>query len=379
MRLVHLANFHSTNIGNGALIHGTEKVMAEDVDPSVQWTRAAWDDYTFGLKTFDEEFVRLVNAHDGLIIGGAVAINGRAYLTHTGMRVDLPLPLWEKIEKPVIVHGISYRHWKGQPFHHLDKLKSWVEMCLGNPRILLGVRNDGTREWLSEMLHLGDKADRLALVPDPALFVTPATDITYPELATDRPNVLLSFNDEDSEFRYANAEQRQRVIRGLAETAERLSKDFNARIVLVPHYFDDYRMLTDFVAACPPRFAHQSLVSTGLLKVDQAAYFYGRYAQADLALSMRVHSMSPSIGLSTPMVPVVTQDRMTEFLQEAGLADLEVNAFAEDFPKRLYTAASQALQNPAPLKERLRKAVAAQRSAMQTFNRQALSLLRTPH
>ena len=93
MNLIHLANTNSTNVGNGALIWGLERVFAEDL-PQARLTRAAWDDYTFEKLAFDRAFVEMVNRSDGLIVNGAVAINGRAYLRNAGFRLDLPLALW---------------------------------------------------------------------------------------------------------------------------------------------------------------------------------------------------------------------------------------------------------------------------------------------
>ncbi|HEB94203.1 MAG TPA: hypothetical protein ENI94_12220, partial [Gammaproteobacteria bacterium] len=123
MKLVHLANFNSTNVGNGALIHGLEKTMEEDFSISIDWKREPWDDYTFGLRDFDQDFVDKINQSDGLIVGGAVTFNGRDYNDRTGTRFELPFQYWNKIKKPVVFYGLSYRCWKGQEYHHLDKLK----------------------------------------------------------------------------------------------------------------------------------------------------------------------------------------------------------------------------------------------------------------
>lgn len=376
LRLVHLANFHSTNIGNGALISGTERVLEEDFGVPITWHREAWDDYTFGLKSFDAAFVRRINEHDGLVIGGAVAINGRAYLSHTGTRVDLPLELWSELAKPVIFHGISYRHWAGQPFYHADRLQALVQLVTQHPRMVLGLRNDGTRGWLERLLGTRLPEERVGTVPDPAQFVRPSGATDFPELCAGRRNVLISFNDEDAEFRYGTAERRTRVIQGLAETVQQLASEWPARFILAPHYFDDFRMLAEFVAACRPQFAHQQLVTTGLVKVDAAPWFYARYARADLALSMRVHSMSPAIGLGVPVVPVVTQDRMWDYLDDAGLRDLAVDALADDFPARLHGLATAALREPGRLRGRLQSAATAQREQMRVFNHRLRGLFR---
>ena len=100
LKLLHLANSHSTNLGNGALILGTERVLGEDLGEDlgrpVAWTREPWDDYTFDLRTFDRAFVDRVNREtDGLIVGGAVAPPLMGYLAdqYHSMAICFILPL----------------------------------------------------------------------------------------------------------------------------------------------------------------------------------------------------------------------------------------------------------------------------------------------
>ncbi len=371
LKLLHLANCNSTNIGNGALISGTERCIQEDFSAPVEWHRAAWDDYTFGMKPFDSSFVDLINQHDGLIINGAVALNGRDYLNQTGSRVDLPLELWSQIKKPVIFHGISYRHWPGQPYHHLDKLQSLFEYVRNHPKMLLGVRNDGTDRWLSSFAGVRHQP---LIVPDPAMFVEVEEGSRYPEFGSGMANILISFNDEDSLRRYSSPEQRRQVVQALADAVQILSQDPRLHFVLVPHYFDDLSMMRDFIDICAPRFAHQRITSTGLLKIDSTAYFYGRYKQAALAISMRVHSMSPSIGLGVPVIPLVTQDRMWAFLDDSGLRNIALDAFMPGLDQELAKRAQAILSDPSPLLATLSQATAKLRGRMRDFNRHAETL-----
>ena len=406
LKLLHLANSHSTNIGNGALILGTERVlgedMGEDLGRPVAWTREPWDDYTFDLRTFDRAFVDRVNREtDGLIVGGAVAINGRHYLRNAGMRFDLPLELWPELRRPVVFYGLSHRHWRHQPFHHLDKLRRAIDCALSSERMLFSVRNDGTREWLEEML--GTRLDGLAVIPDPAMYVPVDTDAVYPELRDGRVNIMLAFNNEDTVYRYGGpgrllassllgrflAEKtvlkvgdalgrcRARqltVVDGVVAAFDRLVRERPVNIVLVPHYFDDYQMISDFVGRCRPQLAHQHTVSTGLVPVSGTRAFYGRYARADLAVSMRVHSMSPSFGLGVPLVPLVTQERLWAFLRLAGIADLGVDAFAPDLGDKLHAAMTAALDNPASLRTRFAAARDRFRAESRVFHARVAAL-----
>lgn len=366
MLLRHLVNLRSANVGNGALTDGVESLVSEDLGRPITWVREAWDDYTFGLKAFDGDFVRLVNESDGMIVGGAVALNGRAHFRKAGMRLDLSREQWDEVERPVIFYGISYRHWEGVPYHHADRLKATIAHLLDRPSVLFGVRNDGTREWLQGTLGLADA--RIRVVPDPGVFARADRNVVCPEFPEGRVNIILALNDEDREQRYGTPETRSRVISEIARAIERLLTKWDANLIVVPHYFDDFRMVADFIDASRPQLAHQRMGATGLAGLDGSRQFYGRYLRADLAVSMRVHSMSPCIGLGVPMVPLVTQARMTDFLADCRLGDLAVDALAPDLSDRLFEAADRTLSRPETVRERFARARAALRERACAFN-----------
>lgn len=371
--LLHLVNARSANVGNGALTLGAEAVLSEDLRPPIRWSREAWDDYSFGTKSFDRAFVDLINASDGMIVGGAVALNGRIHSRNAGMRFDLPLELWREVKKPLIFYGLSHRHWPGQVYHHADKLKRALDVILGRSDTLLALRNDGTRTWLAKTL--GFTSDRLHVVPDSTVFMPAQTDGSYPEIEKGRLNVILSFNDEDRENRYGVPERRMAVIKGLAKAMERLLETTDANLILAAHYFDDNRMMADFIDICRPQLAHQRMISVGSARIPGSPHFYGRYLQADLVISMRVHSMAPCIGLGVPMVPLVTQDRMTDFLREVALDDLAVDAFSDDMAENLSGAIDRTLSNRQTVRDRFLQARARMRTEAKAFNLKVQALL----
>jgi hypothetical protein len=400
-RLVHLANFNSTNIGNGALILGTERVLREDWNEELHFLPEPWDDYTFDLKRFDRDFVSLVNRTDGLIVGAAVALNARDYLRNAGMRLDLPYELWSTFSKPIIFYGISYRVWPFQKYYHLDQFKKAMDYILDSPAIMFSVRNDGTKDWLESLL--GYSSDRIETVPDPALYV-PTVDNRHPELVEGKTNVLISLNNEDAMYRFGGRlreniwkvatpffsekkliaamkyipgmeARKKKSLKHFVRAVEMLSRDRDLNIILCPHYFDDYRIMSEFIDLFPARLAHQKTVSSGLLGVPRAPYFYDLYAKVDLAISMRVHSMSPAIGLATPMVAVSTQDRMTDFMDGAGLQDFIVDFFDPDLAEKLYAKLKSILINRDEVRRKFQEVRAAMRAETLRFNRKVAAFV----
>jgi len=374
LSLLHLVNGRSANVGNGALTEGAELVLDEDLRGPITWSREAWDDYTFGVKQFDRAFVSKINdGNDALIVGGAVAINGREFYADAGMRFNLPRDLWKEIRRPVVFYGLSYRHWDGQPYHHAEKLRWTLDHILGNERMLLALRNDGTREWLESKFGISDP--RIHVVPDPAVFLPAEENGQYPEFQEGRRNVLLAFNEEDWEGRYGTVARRTGVLKGIVLAVEQMLEKWDVNLILVPHYFDDCRMLADFVDLCRPHLAHQRMIATGLSRINGSRHFYGRYRRADLVISMRVHSMSPSVGLGVPMIPLVTQNRMVDFLKDIGLEDLMVDAFDPDLALRLSAAIDRTLKEPDAIRRRFAKSRQRMRERTREFNKKVQNLV----
>jgi len=365
LKLLHLGNINSTNVGNGALVHGIENTIREDFQIPVEFIREPWDDYTFGFKTFDSHFIQAVNNSDGLIVNGAVTFNGRDYNNITGSRFELSPKYFKNIKKPVIFYGLSYRHWRGQKYHHLDKLSLFIGEVIKNENMLLAVRNDGTKGWLQKVL--GIDVSQIREVPDPAMFLSAEKRNDYPEISSNKKNIILSFNDEDSIFRY-ESDERSSVIENYVNFIEKLSSEFECNFVLCPHYFDDYKMISDVISCVKPQIAHQSMISTGLARVDSTSYFYGRYLNADLAVSMRVHSMSPCIGLGVPMIAYTTQERMVDFINNLELSEYAVDAKLSDSGERLFNLAKSILQDGDMVKKKFQVSVKFQRKQTKIFN-----------
>lgn len=396
--LLHLANHHSTNIGNGALVSGTERVLREDFRTPVTFEPEAWDDYNFTPdKRFDRAFVERVNAHDALLVGAVIAINGRHYLRSAGMRLDLPLELWPEIRCPIVFYGISYRCWPQQRFYHLDKFRQSMSWLLNASNVLFSVRNDGTKEWMERTL--GHALDNVDEIPDPALYVE-TKDYWHPQLVPGRKNIVVALNNEDEIFRFGGPlrefvwrlvgdrfdeadlvklwrfvpdwrVRRRHIVKRIAAAMTRIAERWDANFILCPHYLDDFKMIGELFDELPPGLAHQNVVSFGLVKVPNSAYFYDLYSKADLAISMRVHSMSPSIGVGTPMIALSTQPRLDMFMRDARLDNNLLDVFDDGLTEKLIVRADAILSNPTPTRESFQRTRQAMRTRTAAFNRKA--------
>lgn len=404
LKILHLANHKSTNIGNGALILGLENTLEEDCANPVTFTAEPWDDYTIpdGPKRFGRRFVELCNqGFDCLLVGAAVTMDGAARYPETGMRFNLELGLWDEIMPPIIFYGISYRTWKFAPYHHLEQLGRTIRFALSNHKVWFSVRNDGTKDWLENTFSL--PVGTIREVPDPAIFVTTRA-LQTPLIESGAPNIAVSLNDEDAEQRFgrtdvpelrrtlygllparkrkwgreklAKPQKRRKIfLEQLASVLDDLAGSTEANIVLCPHHHEDYQMIADLTRLATSRLKHQVLTGNWLPKARQAAAFYDFYNQVDLVLAMRVHAMSPSIGLGTPTIALCSQSRMTNFMQRANLGEFALDIFAPSFAQDLNRLAVDMLRSPKEYRNRLAAAVAGLREQARSAHREIEELI----
>jgi polysaccharide pyruvyl transferase WcaK-like protein len=385
LQLIHLANHHSNNIGNGALILGTESVLRQDLAHGVEFLPAPWDDYSLGTKRFDDTFIEQVNRSDGLIVGGAVMFNGSRAFKHTGCRIDLPLHLWRRIVKPIVFYGVAYGAFPLQRYHHRAALKAFLEDTLARPNVLFAARNDGSKAWLESVL--GAPSDAILSVPDPGLYV-PTADTPHPELSPSKLNVLLALNGETECYRFGGrwptqvwehtpGWKRRKIafLRSLALALERLAQRHDINLVVCAHSPTDFKMLGEFFAVAPSRLRDQRMVMAPILKAASAPYFYDLYRKADLAVSMRIHSMDCATGVGTPFIALNSHPRMRAFMADAGLTEFVVDITDPRLADRLGGLAEHILQHREAVRDQLRTVRARMRARTKAFNAKIAELL----
>jgi hypothetical protein len=396
MKFLHLANHGSRNVGNGALILGLERVLREDFESAPSFEPEPWDEYSVGRRRFDESFVERVNRDaDALLVGAAVTFDGRHPYEATGMRFDLPLELWPRIRKPLIFYGLSHRDWRHRGnYHHLDKLNATLEAMVAAPNVLFGVRNDGTKRWLAALT--GVASDRIVEVPDPAVYV-PVEEASHPELEPGKTNLILALNDEitatfmeelapsDGSTKWrprgwgrvsrlwarspAWARATDAVHSEIEAALRTLASERDLNVIMVAHDPSDIATVGNFVGRLPLSERSMCVLAASGLSVRHTPSFYDLYAKSDAAISLRVHSMNPAIGIGVPVVPVLSQERMRFFMRDAGLerlcADVRDPGLAETIVQRVRAA----LERPDEARAALDAARISLRERTAAFNR----------
>jgi polysaccharide pyruvyl transferase WcaK-like protein len=364
-----LSNACSSNVGNGALLEGTLRVLREDLDREFRHFVIPWDEYSFERRVFDEQFLETVNEESDLfVVIGAVTFNGRPYYGRAGMRFDLSLEQMKAIRRPVVFYGLSYRHWGEGAYQHLDKLQAALRYIDERPDFLLALRDDGTQAWLENLI--GFPLPHAVTIPDPAMFV-PHDE---PAPAPARKELLISLNNEDEGMRFRETGALDRVLDAVAAVIRHAVERWDAEVTIANHYFDDLALVNPLLSRLPPWLAHMRIRSIGPAHVSETRDFYTRYASADALISMRVHSMTPAVGMGIPLIVLESQDRISDFVRKFDLGEHSFSINDSGLATKLPAALDQLFEHGSSIRQTLANKAAARRERLRIFNRSVNAL-----
>lgn len=375
--VLHLTNLKSPNIGNAALTLGAERVIRNDLSNccTLKFDRIAWDDFSFHKREFDDHFIRQVNNSDMLLVAGAVTFNGRKTQKKSGMRFDVSLEQLERIFKPIVFYGVSYRFWEQEGIYpNREILNQVLTILCENESNLIAVRNDGTRNWLNQ--YIGFKHKRLFEIPDPGLFVFEGIQGSlFPEKNT-HPYICVSLNNEDASKRFGSDENTHVYLNLFGEICNYVLNNYDHDIYFVPHSFEDLELIAYLCKKISPINLHQRIRVLGLPNFSQAEEIYAIYRQSELVLSSRVHSMSPSIGMGKKVVTIGTQERLRVYLDNLNLSKFYVNYLDKDSSSTLKNIVARLLKSNETPPDEFKSAVFNERLRVKEFNQMILNLLR---
>ena len=243
-------------------------------------------------------------------------------------------------------------------------LKQTLTSLCDNERNKIAVRNDGTKEWLRNVIDF--QHDNLRVIPDPGLFVRyNVNKVEYSGI----PYICVSLNNEDANDRFQGKNLQTKFITDFAEILNYVLDNFPQDIYLVPHSFEDLSLIEQVTKRISPRNLHQRVRVLGLPRFENAESVYEVYENASLVIASRVHSMSPALGMKIPVIVITTQERLTHFMSEMGLGMLVLDYSEKDLIRKLKQLTYQILSSDKAYVDEIANSVATARAEIYRFNK----------
>lgn len=224
---------------------------------------------------------------------------------------------------PLIMYAVGYNRFRGQEEFapvFWESLNALVERAA-----FIGLRNSGSMrrvcDYLPPELH-----ERIQYQPCP----TTVLAYLYPTLLdeAERNPRRLAFNAAFDRHHLRLAGQHDAVLDRLARVM-RHAQDAGWEIDLAVHVSVD-RMIIPWLMRHRVRFNEVNLTSASAIHV---AHYYSRVG---LAIGMRGHSQMIPFGTHTPIISLITHDKLAWFLQDVGHPEWGIELETPDYDTVLW-------------------------------------------
>lgn len=268
--------------------------------------------------------ISVYNRSDLVVIGG-----GGLFLKDTnpndlsGWQWSCSLDMLDKIESPLIAFAIGYNRFRGQDdfdpifTEHINK---FVEKAS-----FVGLRNHGSIENVKRYLRTQNLKNKLVFQP----CMTTLTSLIYPDMFkyTQKEDfIALNCAFDRQGMRKAD----DKVLTSIARVILQLSE--TTKIKVYAHMASDGKICS---------YLDELSVPYEYVEIKDIANMFSAYSRPRLVIGMRGHAQMIPFGCNTPILSIVSHDKMQWFLDDIHHPEWGVDVLNPSFEAELLEKAKK--------------------------------------
>lgn len=282
-----------------------------------------------------------INDSNGLVIGG-----GGLFLIDTnknnlsGWQWSCSIKNLERITKPIAIFAVGYNRFRNQD-EFKPIFKNFLKL-LAEKSVFIGLRNfgsvDAIKGYLPEELR-----SKVIFQPCP----TTVASKLYPELIqgfeVDRKPNVLALNYAHDRIDLRLGENRDEILNSLAKCMKQLSSE-GMKIKVFVHMMTDELIIP---------FLEEAGVEHDVVYMNEISpeEVLKLYTQVSIAVGMRGHAQMIPFGCGTPIVSLISHDKLYWFLKDINRESWGIEMKSENFGENLYKLINETLQNRTELQK----------------------------
>ncbi|SFZ92968.1 Polysaccharide pyruvyl transferase family protein WcaK [Flaviramulus basaltis] len=282
--------------------------------------------------TVDSKLVKKINKSKGLIIGG-----GGLFLKDTnannmsGWQWPCSVEMLSKIKVPIFFYAVGYNRFRGQEeFEPIFKenIKAFAEKA-----VYIGLRNNGSidalKNYLPNYLH-----KKLKFQPCMTTFLS--------ELYSNE----IDFNCDKQNFIAFNAAFDRSHLRfgiNIGEILTDISIVLRELSEIIPLKF--YSHMNSDETIIPFLQSHGVKYELVRLNNTHPKHILEAYTKPKLVIGMRGHAQMIPFGCKTPIISIVSHNKLQWFLDDIGMPEWGVDVKSSNFKEDLKLKVLKALEN----------------------------------
>lgn len=342
MRVVHIGSQH-INIGDGAISVGIRSGITNIAQSEVEFHSLDIVDYANYGETFTAEMINSYNP-DLVVVGGGGTIDGHENRVYTGTAFTIPLEEIEKLSAPISFVGLGHNLFPGQEFHCAEELSTFIEFCRDR-EIPFSVRRDGSWERLHDVID-DDLMSYIDIIPDPGFFISASRKVTpYVSPLAER-NIIIQLAPDAYMHRYGSRDEMMEFIDLIAKYLVWAIRKYHIHVTLATHTLDDsWGIMALLNQDIPNTMRRLYTRTTGVYHPVYAQEFFSTYANADLVVGMRGHSVICGTGLGIPTIALSSHAKVYGYMKEADALDWTFPVKSKNLLAELQVATEDLAEN----------------------------------
>lgn len=351
IKALHIASFNG-NIGDNANHNGFRKRLEETLNRKITYTNLEMREFyqSWNLRDFNSsEFIDLCNNHDLVIFGGGNFFELKWDYSSTGTTINLNEDTIDKINTPILFHGVGCDVAKGASQNAIDKFEKFLDKVTNDSNILMSVRNDGSYETIQSLY--GNKYDQSIIpVPDGAFFFE-TENYDFPELSSDYKSIGINVVNDMKDIRF-NAEDQEAIsydefIKTFSSQVNNFLKENNEyQVIFYPHIYSDLLSIYEIISKLDdPVRRRRAVVAPLLTGEGSEKYIFGLYRHCEFIMGMRFHTNVCSIAQNIPTIALSSYKKIDDLYGEISLTNRIVKVNETGFEKELEKLMNQTKKN----------------------------------
>lgn len=304
--VTHVGMFSRGNAGDH-LLPVALRDLFDHGDETLDWRlRHAWPVMT-------EDDARRVNETRGLVIGGGgLFLRDTNANQNSGWQWNCPVPVLERIQTPIVVFAVGYNRFRGQP--DFDPVFREHLALLAEKSVYIGLRNQGSIRAISEYLpeRFRGKLRFQPCMTTLAAHLYPA--LAHPERhkegAGRRSVIAVNIAFDRPELRYQGRERE--LLTTVAEALKELSREHQIHLLIQVGSDDAFRPYLETAGVAYERVDIRDWPLAKILEY---------YASIALTIGMRGHAQMIPFGCGSPILSLISHDKVRWFLDDIGRTD----------------------------------------------------------
>lgn len=317
----HISAFTYGNTGDAILV-----VVLRDIFNQYLGVKKWHGRHVYNFVSDDD--ITSINNDDFVVIGGGgLFLGDTAPNDNSGWQWNCSIDSLRKIRTPIIAFAIGYNRFRGQE-EFKPIFKTFINEFVEKAKFV-GLRNNGSVEKVRDYIDSELLREKVVFQP----CITTLIWKLYPKLRDyEKKDDYIAFNCafDRQDLRSIN----ESILNSIARVAFEMSKV--TKVKFFSHVTTDKQILSylDFYS-----------IPYEVIEFSSINQIIDYYSSARLVIGMRGHSQMVPFGCLTPIVSIISHDKMQWFLDDINHPDWGVDVLNNDFENVLHKKVKDAYEN----------------------------------